>query len=313
MSIGECRGGLYARYYKLYNDSNCYVTCFECLDEHLSLTALIALASYLELRSIAFKYGDKNVKVQIQIESVLAGLAGLLHDIAKSFDIYQKLKVGGRMSFSKPPHEELSARVFETLILDSLLNRRSRLTRVWHECFDCQILRDCDLCYYVYIPIRYHHQGLRTLQVLGAESIYERELKQQEHIRRNRDRVLEALRCAASTLLDRIGVVERLLQKRGFERAVCGLKVLAEELRNPESYSFNPRRHCKFDCEPRNIEAVRVISGSLIIADYAATILNLSKLNCQCISEGKVADEIKLFLTSNLQDVIEKLGVQSIC
>jgi len=303
-------------YARLYGAAEGGAECCECLEDHLALTALISAATYVALRrpSLAF---EGELRIGVLRRAVLASLAGLLHDAAKAFDVYQRTKDSGRMAFSSPvPHEEASAALARYMfqrMWPSLGTHPMR--RVADECFSGQMFSDCTLCHYVYIPITYHHQGLRLIASLGEAPPSLKHEKLRELITSNLGSALEAVAAASR----RLGELLELLSAEPVEvvlpgEVVCGLRVLSEELSKhiPSPPVIESRYlRCYLNCSPEDGEVsdleTRIITGSLIAGDYAATIANLSLVDGRCISETKVSDEILLFVRTALGDLYQRI------
>jgi len=311
--VGSGRCGRCKFYARLYDAAEGGAECCECLEDHLALAAIISAATYVALRRPALA-SEGELRIGALRRGVLAVLAGLLHDAAKAFDVYQRTKDSGRMAFSSPvPHEEASA------ALASYMFRRlwpslgvHPLRRVADECFSGEMFSDCTLCHYVYIPIRYHHQGLRLIASLGEAPPSSKLEKLYELLTSNLGSALRAV-AAASRRLDELlsaKPVEGLLPGE----VVCGLRVLSEEMSRlipaPPAVESHYLR-CYLSCSPEDGDIsdieTRVITGSLIAADYAATLANLSLVDAKCISETRISGEILLFVRTALGDLYQRI------
>jgi len=314
-SVERCRSGFYARFYREQE-----AECYECLEEHLALTAFLSIATYLKLRQsiIRFKEGRKHI-AELK-KGILALLAGLFHDIAKSFDIYQKTKEIDRMSFSKPPHEELSAITFEYIVLGlwPRLKTQNPINRVVEECFPEESkFDDCTLCYYVYIPIRYHHQGLRLILRIGEQVLSQREYYLHSQVYNNLQNAIKVLTSASYILRELLSIIEMRKEDILPKETICILRVLSEVLSKPISITTTEYPKCNMNCYPEEGEVAkdlsRLFTGSLILADYAATITNLSRLNKSCISITSISRDVILFLNTVLRDIyINVIGYSNI-
>jgi len=311
--MGLERCGLCEFYARLYDAAEGGAKCCECLEDHLALAALVSAATYVALRRPALA-SEGRLRIGVLRRGVLAGLAGLLHDAAKAFGVYQRIRVSGWMAFSRPvPHEEASAAIA------SYMFRRlwpslgvHPLRRVADECFSGEMFGDCTLCHYVYIPIAYHHQGLRLIASLGEAPPILKHEELRELLASDLGSALRAIAAASQRLNELISTeaVEGLL----LDEVVCGLRVLSEEMSKHIPTSPAVESHylrCYLNCSPEDGEIsdleTRMITGSLIAADYAATIANLSLVDARCMSETRVSGEVLLFVRTALGDLYQRI------
>jgi len=255
----------YARY--IIKDG---VTCYENLDDHLSLAAFVASLLYIKI--FGFRY-DKEVLLYV-------ALAGLLHDIAKALNVYHRLLPRGRLSFSNPPHEEVSAAIARTMILES----RVRICKVLGKDVDIERLEKL-----VIRPISNHHQGLRMLTLEERSSI---------SYNLKKDDVIAINNVIKSSINKLLGYVERFSPyiPEDLIKLTKRIPDLGLELKNSRL-----RRSIRIDmgAGEANVEdqislseLSRIVTGILIAADYIATEVNLLKINSRCLSSTRLSREI---------------------
>jgi len=295
MNVPDC---ILARLYTADSE----VVCYECLDEHLALASLLAYASYLRLRWIRARESDPKVLR----EALFAAMSGLFHDAAKSCGEYQKRREEGKLSFGSPPHEEVSACIVNSVAGLWVGVSENPLEYAMTACLNGQGPTSTELYYYVYVPVRYHHQALRLIERIGERPPEESVPRIQGFVRRNVEVISETLKGAASRALEYLEVAGSSLP----DKAVRSFTLFMEKLRDMPALTendINCQKVGPISGTPYHSLVSRIISGSLILADYASTVLNLRAVDERCISDSPVASDVQLFMRTVLGNLYSQL------